>query len=221
MKVLSWPGVIGLKLHLIAQEEIINEQETCCGAACCCWQSVDQSKVVVYGAIEGPQLTSPANGATGVSYAPTVFKWKQSPGIDTKDIVGYTLEYTDVDPTAKAGAAKAKWKTVALATEGTATADAGGAKGLGFALFGACGMIALVRSKGARRYLAVILLVALSGAALVSCGGDDGTVYFTSKATGSKAVVLEPNTTYWWRVIDTDKNGGSTISETYSFTTKP
>lgn len=185
------------------------------------WFYVDQAKVVVYGAIEGPQLTSPANGATGVSFAPTIFKWKQSPGIDTKDIVGYTLEYTDVDPTAEAGAAKAKWKTAAFSTTGKATADAGGAKGMGFALFGACGMIALVRSKGARRYLAVILLVALSGAALVSCGGGDDTVFFTSKSTGSTAVVLEPNTTYWWRVIDTDKNGGSTISETYSFTTKP
>jgi len=180
------------------------------------WFYVDQAKVVVYGAIEGPQLTSPANGATGVSYAPTAFKWNQSPGIDTKDIAGYTLEYTDVDPV------QAKWKAVALATAETATANPGGAKGMGFALFGACGMIALVRSKGARRYLAVILLVAMSGAALVSCGGGDDTpVYFTSNATGNTTVVLEPNTTYWWRVIDTDKNGGSTISETYSFTTKP
>lgn len=92
---------------------------------------------------------------------------------------------------------------------------------MGFALFGACGMIAMAGSRGARRYLAVILLVALSGAALVSYGGDDSTpAYFTSMATGSKAVVLEPNTTYWWRVTDTDKNGGSTVSKTYSFTTK-
>lgn len=179
------------------------------------WFYVDQSKVVVYGAIEGPQLTSPANGATDVSWLPTRFAWEQSPGIDTKDIVSYKLEYTDVDP------ALGKWKTAALSTAETATANAGGSKGLGFVLFGACGMIALVRSKGARRSLAVLLLVALSGATLVSCGGDDTTVFpTTSMATGSKTVVLEPNTTYWWRVTDTDKNGGSTVSATYSFTTR-
>jgi len=185
------------------------------------WFYVDQAKVVVYGAIEGPQLVSPADGATGVSHAPTVFRWKQSPNIDTKDIVGYTLEYTDVNPNTVGGAAQAKWKVVALSMSGSSGADAGGAKGMGFGLFGACGVIALVRCRGARRYLAAILLVAMSSVALVSCGGDDSTYYFASKASGSKAVVLKPNTTYWWRVIDTDKNGGSTISETYSFTTKP
>jgi hypothetical protein len=179
------------------------------------WFYVDQAKIVVYGAIEGPQLTSPADGATDVSWLPTKFTWEQSPGIDAKDILSYKLEYTAVDP------ALGEWKTAALSTGGTATANAGGSKGMGFALFGACGMTAMVGSRGARRYLAVILLVALSGAALVSCGGDDSTpVYFTSMATGSKAVVLEPNTTYWWRVTDTDKNGGSTVSKTYSFTTK-
>ncbi|MRR59134.1 MAG: hypothetical protein EG824_13110 [Deltaproteobacteria bacterium] len=175
------------------------------------WFYVDQSKIVVYGAIEGPQLTSPANGATGVSHSPTTFNWNQSPGIDTKDIVSYRLEYTDVDP------ALGKWKTASLSTGGTVTANAVGAKGLGFALFGACGMIGLVRSKGSRRYLAVILIVALSGATLVSCGGDDSTT--SSMATGCEAVTLEANTTYWWRVADTDKNGGSTVSETFSFTT--
>jgi len=180
------------------------------------WFYVDQAKVVVYGAIEGPQLTEPADGATGVSYAPTVFRWKQSPGIDTKDIVGYKLEYTDVDP------ALGQWKTAAVSTAGTATADAGSSKAMGFALFGFCGAVALAGSRGARRYLAVILLVVMSGAALVSCGGNDGNpVYFTSMATGRQSVVLEPNTTYWWRVTDTDRNGGSTISATYSFTTKP
>lgn len=179
------------------------------------WFYVDQAKIVVYGAIEGPKLMSPANGATGVSWHPARFAWEQSPSIDAKDIVSYKLEFTDVDP------ALNQWKTAALSSGRTVAANTSGANGTGFLLVGACGMIALARNKGARRYLAVIFLVAISGATLVSCGGDDTTVVSSpSMATGSSTVELEPNTTYWWRVTDTDKNGGSTVSATYSFTTK-
>jgi len=179
------------------------------------WFYVDQAKVVVYGAIEGPQLVSPVNGATGVSRNPTKFTWNQSPGIETKNILSYTFEYTDADPSL------GQWKALDLAGGESRTANSSGGKGLGFALFGACGMIALVRTRGARSYLTVILLVALSGAALVSCGGGDGytPVVLSDMSKGSKSLTLKPNTKYWWRVTDFDKNGGSTVSPVFSFTT--
>jgi hypothetical protein len=179
------------------------------------WLYIDQSKVVIYGAIEGPQPTAPLNGATGVAYNPTKFTWNQSPGIDKGYILSYKLEYTDTDPSL------GQWKSLALSANDVQTSDTRGTKGLGFALFGVCGVMAMVRTRGARKYLAVILLVALSGAALVSCGGGGGStpVVWTDMSKGSKSVTLKPNTKYWWRVTDFDRNGGSTVSAVNSFTT--
>lgn len=58
------------------------------------WGYVDQGKIVVYGALQGPQPIFPAVGATKVNWHPAFFMWKHSPGVERKDIVSYKLEYT-------------------------------------------------------------------------------------------------------------------------------
>jgi cytochrome c553 len=58
------------------------------------WGYVDQGKIVVYGALQGPQPIFPADGATKVNWHPTFFKWRHSPGVERKAVVSYKLEYT-------------------------------------------------------------------------------------------------------------------------------
>jgi hypothetical protein len=58
------------------------------------WGYIDQSKVVVYGALKGPQPVFPADGAVKVDWHPTFFKWVHSPSIGRGDVVSYKIEYT-------------------------------------------------------------------------------------------------------------------------------
>jgi hypothetical protein len=58
------------------------------------WTYIDQGKIVLYGALEGPRPILPLDGAARVPFEPTVFKWIKSPGIDKEAIVSYRLEYT-------------------------------------------------------------------------------------------------------------------------------
>jgi hypothetical protein len=74
------------------------------------WTYIDQGKIVLYGALEGPRPILPFDGATRVPYEPTVFKWIKSPGIEKEAVVSYRLEYTD-DPELK------NWKTVIVEKE--------------------------------------------------------------------------------------------------------
>ena len=74
------------------------------------WTYIDQGKIVLYGALEGPRPILPFDGATGVPWEPTFFKWIKSPGIDKEAVISYKLEYTD-DPYLK------NWKAVIIEKE--------------------------------------------------------------------------------------------------------
>ncbi|HOI14851.1 MAG TPA: hypothetical protein PK036_00775, partial [Geobacteraceae bacterium] len=62
---------------------------------------------------------------------------------------------------------------------------------------------------------------ALVSAALASFGSAENTPANDKKTLGrhSVSIALEADTTYWWRVTDVDRNGGSTMSEMASFRT--
>jgi hypothetical protein len=124
------------------------------------WTYIDQGKIVLYGALEGPRLILPFDGAKGVPCEPTFFKWMTSPGIEKEAVVSYRLDYTN-DTEQK------NWTSVTVEKE--------------------------AKKQGK----------------LHACMVKDGA-----------SIALEPNTKYWWRVTDFDKNGGSTISPVRSFTTK-
>jgi len=178
------------------------------------WSFIDQQKIIVYGALQGPKPVAPANGAKGVSWNPARFSWEQSPGVAPGDVIGYRLEYTKDDPTL------GHWHSVAVPA-GKASTGHAGAKGAGFALFAGCGILAAVRIRSRSKVMVALLLLGLFGASLATHAGEKPPkVTDTALARVKTALHLEPNTTYYWRVQDQDKNGGTTVSAVYRFTTK-
>jgi len=110
------------------------------------WAFIEQKKIIIYGALQGPKPVAPQNGASGISWNPVRFSWEKSPGVEPDDVAAYRLEYTRDDPSQE------KWESVSLATM-------------------------------------------------------------------KSALVLKPNTIYYWRIRDLDRNGGTTVSPIHSFTT--
>jgi hypothetical protein len=110
------------------------------------WTYIEQERIILYGALQGPKLLAPESGVEGVSWNPVHFSWEKSPGIDAAEVTSYRLEYTKDDP------GRDTWEGLSVTQQQTAR-------------------------------------------------------------------ILEPNTTYYWRVRDLDENGGSTVSRIYRFTT--
>lgn len=176
------------------------------------WAYVDQSKVVVYGALEGPALVSPLNGAS-TPVNSTTLTWQKYVDPDPNATVTYTVEVSKDQAT---------WTTVsnqnasAVAREKTLFAGAGK-----FMLFGLIGSIAVGVPRRSRKFLGLILVIAMTGAALSACGDND----HDSSSNVSMTVpanTLEANTTYYWRVTADGPNSHtvSTVSSTSTFTTK-
>jgi hypothetical protein len=178
------------------------------------WGYIDQGKVVIYGNLQGPRPVSPENHAVDVSRNPTAFSWEKSPGVEAEDIVSYRLDYTSGDPS------RGKWKSVVI-SRGTTSSARSGFPGAGAAFFGVCGLAAMVRGRRSRRLASFLLVGALVAAALASYGSAKGESAGHGKMPVAKtaSVALDSGTTYWWRVTDVDKNGGSTTSEIFSFRT--
>lgn len=110
------------------------------------WAYIEQEKIIIYGALQGPKPVAPEDGASGISWDPVRFFWEKSPGVEAGDITAYRLEYTQDDPSQE------KWESVSMATQ-------------------------------------------------------------------KAFAVLQPNRTYYWRVRDFDRKGGTTVSQIYRFTT--
>jgi len=167
------------------------------------WGYIDQEKVVVYGALEQLSLTYPVDGAANVplnAIKQLTLVWSAAPGPDAASQITYTVEIKDPASGVWNVAASPKTEKVQLA---------GGAK---FLCFGMLGMIAVgVPSRG-RKFIGLILLVALTGAVVSACG-DDG-----STTSTSREVTLAADTTYSWRVT-ADGPTTHNISPTYTFTT--
>ncbi len=90
--------------------------------------------------------------------------------------------------------------------------------GYGLVLFG---FVLLGSERGRENLVLLFVVVMLSSALLVACGssGDDPppspSGVITHQITG-----FGPGTTYYWKVVADDGNGGTTDSEIRSFTTQ-
>lgn len=176
------------------------------------WAYIEQGKIIVYGALLGPKPRGPHDGADGVAWNPARFSWENSPGVEPGDVVTYRLEYTSAEP------ALGQWKSIEVSKEKPAGSNRSPL--IGFAIFAACGIIAVVGTKGKVRVIVVILLLVISGAVLATrAGGTTDSLKEPVPVLTEASLVLQPNTTYHWRVRDFDKNGGTTVSPVYRFTT--
>ncbi|HOP39823.1 MAG TPA: hypothetical protein PLI53_02145 [Geobacteraceae bacterium] len=176
------------------------------------WSYIEQEKIIVYGALQGPKPVAPRNGTVDVAWNPVRFCWENSPSAEPTDVVSYRLEYTSVDPSL------GQWKSK-LVTKNSPEGNSR-ARGVGFALFAACGMVVAAGTKGKVRSIVVILLLVLLGTVFMTkAGGTADSVKATSPVREETSLILQPNTAYHWRVRDLDKNGGTTMSPVFRFTT--
>lgn len=178
------------------------------------WGYIDRGKIIIYGNLQGPRPVSPGNGAVDVTWKPTVFSWEKSPGVETEDIVSFRLDYSSEEPS------RGQWKSVTIA-RGTAGAARNRLPLAGCAVFGICGLAAVATSRKSRLTLSLLLAGAVAAAALACYGSGAGAPWDDRKGPAARnvSVILEADTTYWWRITDFDRNGGSTTSEIFSFRT--
>ncbi len=90
--------------------------------------------------------------------------------------------------------------------------------GMGFIFFGVA-LAGTVRNR--KRLLIIAAILVLTGAALVGCSAPTVSAPATSSGTEvSKQVTgLETSSTYYWKVVASDGNGGVTESDVFTFTT--
>jgi hypothetical protein len=159
-----------------------------------------------------PQLVYPANSQKGLGTT-VEFKWKKSTDPDL-DTLTYHLYYSEdpyfIDTT--------PIQVASLGNKGIYYAS------IGLLLFGIA-LVGGVRSRRKIVFLSVVIMI--TAMLLVSCGGGgngDGESPPASTPTPSDELTyvvtgLKPGTTYYWKVIVDDGNGGVVESDTYSFTT--
>jgi hypothetical protein len=162
-----------------------------------------------------PNLAEPANGATGMPTALTL-KWEISTDADG-DPVTYRL-YIGTDP----GFAEVSPITLASASDDNNSAMA---MRYSIGIIGLFGIIAIGRLSSNRKKmgLLVIVIIMVTEFIFTSCGsgggGDGKNNGSDNKNYESYTINLQPNTTYYWKVVADDGKGGVTESDTYSFTT--
>ena len=167
------------------------------------WAYIDQEKIVIYGALEQMNPTYPANGATDVSLdtlKQLTLTWDKAPGPDAASEITYSVEINATTGPTKAVSC-AKTEKILLAGSGK------------FLCFGLLGVIAVGVPRRTRKFMGVVLLVALTGAVVSACSDSSN-----SSTPTSKTVTLAAGTTYSWRVT-ADGPTTHNVSPTYTFTT--
>lgn len=178
------------------------------------WKYVDEGKVVIYGALEGPSLVSPLNGASTPVNA-TTLTWQKYADPDSSATVNYTVEVsTD----------QVSWTRVA--TQFSSARQAGKALFAGagkFMFFGLIGSVAVGVPRRSRKFLGLVLVIAMTGAAMSACSGVDHRISSSTVSTTVPSGTLQANTTYYWRVTadGPSSHAVSTVSSTSTFTTTP
>jgi hypothetical protein len=164
-----------------------------------------------------PKLIYPINGEI-VDPTSVTFKWEASSDPDG-DTIEYELYYCE-DPDFTNCTQQ---KITTAKTEKVIYAGIGGL-GAGLMLFGAMFSGDISRR---RKILLLIAGMILSLSLLTSCGGGGGGGGSSSGGnTSSKNEVtytvtdLNPGTTYYWKVVAVDSNGGSSASATGEFNTR-
>jgi hypothetical protein len=170
------------------------------------WNYIDQQKIVIYGALSGPQIIYPANGETNVPVSGLNLVWGRIADTDPKAPVTYKVELSK-DQVA--------WTTVttmvATAAESPKTyfANAGYIFCLGFV-----GLLGLGLPKRNRKSLGVFLLVASLCLVIYSCGSSNDN---PSSMSAAVSQTLDAKTTYYLRVTADGPN--SHAVSVSSFTT--
>jgi hypothetical protein len=158
-----------------------------------------------------PKLRRPADHERGLG-TELDMQWERASDPDG-DRVSYELRIaTDPDfrdtlqlgPNLKAGK-----------TSGTLFASTG----IGFIFFG---FVFAGTSRGRKGLLVIAAATVLAGSALVGCSsGTNGTPLSTSAAVITQHVSgLQTSTTYYWKVVASDGNGGVSESDVSTFSTK-
>ncbi len=89
--------------------------------------------------------------------------------------------------------------------------------GLGFILFG---FVFAGRSRGRKGLLVIGAVVILFGSTLVGCSVGKVSTSTSGGTVSQRVSGLENTTTYYWKVVASDGNGGATESDVSTFTTK-
>jgi alpha-tubulin suppressor-like RCC1 family protein len=159
-----------------------------------------------------PVLLSPEDEATGLGSKVT-FDWEASTDPEG-DPIDYRLcirpddsDFADTDCEPAQLAAVQDLKDILLAVAGP---TGSGILIIGMVLFGG-----MARRK---KLILTVGLLILSGTILVSCGGSGGGG--SKKQNGVTVSGLQGGTTYFWKVVAEDDQGGESESEVRSFTTK-
>ncbi len=151
-------------------------------------------------------LISPLNNAL-ITGTRVTFKWKGCTDPDG-DTLTYYLYYCENEDFSGCNTTKA----AALDNKGVLYAGIG-ISGTWLSLFG----IALAGGIESKRKMALIILTIILGSFLIISCGNDGND--NANELIGEVSKLEPNTTYYWKVVADDSNGGKSKSETWSFTT--
>ena len=152
------------------------------------WNYIDQGKIVIYGALGGPEIISPANGATNVAPVDVRVVWGKVADTDPSAPVTYTVELSKDQLT---------WTnltTMVAATAAPVKTYLAGAGNL-FCL-GIVGLLGLGLPKKTRKFFVIFFVVLTTGIVIYSCGSStDGANLGTSVPQ-----TLNANTTYYLRV---------------------
>jgi CSLREA domain-containing protein len=148
-----------------------------------------------------PVLVFPTDGQTGLPTTVT-FRWQAATDPDG-DTVTYLINYCT-----NSGFTSCSPVDVA-------------SLGVGLILFG---VVASGLWAGRKRVALLAITMICIGTLLIACGGDGGDDGGSPPAPTNEVSYtvsgLSPSTTYYWKVIVDDGNGGSTESAVFSFTTQ-
>lgn len=162
-----------------------------------------------------PNLSELANGAAGMPTTLTL-KWDKSTDpegdpITYKLYMGTDPSFANVNPMIVASISNKNNSAMAFRYS--------------MGIFGLFGIIAIGGlSKNRRRIGFLIVTVIFVGGVLLTSYGSGGSTSDNSDNSDKKDYVsytvnLQPITTYYWKVVADDGKGGTTESDTYSFTT--
>ena len=172
------------------------------------WSYIDQGKIVIYGALDQLTLVFPADGAKNVPWKGLSMIWNRvTDPADPAAQITYTVEYTKENP------GLGHWTRIAAADAVAKPLYAGAGV---VVLLGALGMMALGGSRRNRRLLGIVVILAIMGVTIASCGSGDN----NPGSRASQTVTLQANTQYYWRVT-ADGPSSHNVSAVSSFTTEP
>jgi hypothetical protein len=177
------------------------------------WNYIDQEKLVIYGALDGPTLITPINGGN-TPLNGTVLSWKKFTDPDPAATVIYTIEISKD---------KLTWTSVNSQVTATVKQESTQLAGAGkFMLFGFIGTIALGVPRRTRKYLGIVILIVTTGTVFSSCSDSNHNAdAATNPSITVPAAKLTASTKYYWRVTADGPNSHamSEVNEVSTFIT--